>query len=157
MTAVSKGEKFEVIQELFEKGYTITLLCDIAKVSRSVYYKWLKRQTFLSEKQLEDISIKNKILECHKKLKGIYGYRRIQVRLKLTYNLHFNYKRIQRLMKELGIQSNIRKRRLYYGKKEAYVISENYLNRNFCAIAPNQKWVTDITYLILMVKNYIYL
>ncbi|EOO62457.1 hypothetical protein IKE_05686 [Bacillus cereus VD196] len=147
MTAVSKGEKFEVIQELFEKGYTIALLCDIAKVSRSGYYKWLKRQTFLSEKQLEDISIKNKILECHKKLKGIYGYRRIQVWLKLTYNLHFNHKRIQRLMKELGIQSNIRKRRLYYGKKEAYVISENYLNRDFCAIAPNQKWVTDITYL----------
>lgn len=60
MTAVSKGAKFEVIQELFEKGYTITLLCDIAKVSRSGYCKWLKRQTFLSEKQLGDISIKER-------------------------------------------------------------------------------------------------
>ncbi|MEC3298320.1 IS3 family transposase [Bacillus thuringiensis] len=147
MTAVSKSAKFEVIQELFEKGYTITLLCDIAKVSRSGYYKWLKRQTFLSEKQLEDTAIKTKILECHKKLKGIYGYRRIQVWLKLTYNLHFNHKRIQRLMKELGIQSSIRKKRPYYGKKEAYVISQNYLNRDFYAIAQNQKWVTDITYL----------
>lgn len=107
MTAVSKIAKFEVIQELFEKGYTITLLCDIAKVSRSGYYKWLKRQTFLSEKQLEDTAIKKKILEGPKKLKGIYGYRRIQVWLKLTYNLHFNHKRIQRLMKELGIQSSI--------------------------------------------------
>ncbi|MDA6130745.1 IS3 family transposase, partial [Escherichia coli] len=36
----------------------------------------------------------------------------------------------------------------YYGKKEAYVVSDNYLNRNFVASKPNKKWVTDVTYLI---------
>ncbi|ARJ25595.1 hypothetical protein B7492_29560 (plasmid) [Bacillus mycoides] len=92
--------------------------------------------------------MKKKILECHKKLRGIYGYRRIQVWLKATYNLHLNHKRIQRLMSELGIKAVIRKKRPYYGKKEAYVISENHLNREFQASKPNEKWVTDITYLI---------
>lgn len=101
-----------------------------------------------SEKQLADTKIKKKILECHKKLKGIYGYRRVQVWLKVTYNLHLNHKRIQRLMNELGIKAIIRKKRPYYGKKEAYVISDNHLNRDFQASKPNEKWVTDITYLI---------
>ncbi|MBK5447587.1 IS3 family transposase [Bacillus sp. TH22] len=148
MKVVSKTKKFEVIHEMTKTGYTVTILCDIAGVTRSGYYKWIKRHTTPSKKQSEDIEIKKKILECHKKLRGIYGYRRIQVWLKATYNLHLNHKRIQRLMSELGIKAVIRKKRPYYGKKEAYVISENHLNREFQASKPNEKWVTDITYLI---------
>ncbi|MDI6508807.1 IS3 family transposase, partial [Bacillus wiedmannii] len=148
MKVVSKTKKFEVIHEMKKTGYTVTILCDIAGVTRSGYYKWIKRHTTPSIKQSEDIEIKKKILKCHKKLRGIYGYRRIQVWLKATYNLHLNHKRIQRLMSELGIKAVIRKKRPYYGKKEAYVISENHLNREFQALKPNEKWVTDITYLI---------
>ncbi|MGG1327868.1 IS3 family transposase [Bacillus tropicus] len=131
MQAISKTRKFEVIFEMLEKGYTVTLLCTIAGITRSGYYKWIKRHLVPSEKQLEDTKIKKKILKCPKKLRGIYGYRRIQVWLKATYNLHLNHKRIQRLMSELGIKAVIRKKRPYYGKKEAYVISENHLNREF--------------------------
>ncbi|PEL95286.1 hypothetical protein CN602_28940 [Bacillus cereus] len=36
-------------------------------------------------------------MACHKKFRGIYGYKRIQVWLKSTYNLHLDHKRIQRL------------------------------------------------------------
>ncbi|PEE32772.1 hypothetical protein CN271_29855, partial [Bacillus cereus] len=39
-------------------------------------------------------------------------------------------------------------KRPYYRKKEASVISDNHLNRDFQASKPNEKWVTDITYLI---------
>ncbi|PFM80690.1 hypothetical protein COJ46_10810 [Bacillus sp. AFS077874] len=38
-------------------------------------------------------------------------------------------------------------------RKEAYVISENYLNRDFNTDKPNRKWVTDITYLIFNGKR----
>ncbi len=78
----------------------------------------------------------------------IYGYRRVKVWLNRTYQLKINHKRVQRLMKEMGMQAVIRKKRPYYGKKEAYVISENHLNRNFKDSKPNEKWVTDITYMI---------
>ncbi|MCU5283153.1 helix-turn-helix domain-containing protein, partial [Bacillus cereus] len=78
MQAISKTRKFEVILEMLEKGYTVTLLCAIAGVTRSGYYKWIKRHLVPSEKQLKGAKIK-KILECHKKLRGIYGYRRVQV------------------------------------------------------------------------------
>ncbi|WP_198174665.1 hypothetical protein [Bacillus thuringiensis] len=45
--------------------------------------------------------------------------------------------------------SVIRRKRPYQGKKEAYVISDNNLKRDFQASRPNEKWVTDTTYLIL--------
>ncbi|AXY11461.1 helix-turn-helix domain-containing protein (plasmid) [Bacillus thuringiensis LM1212] len=72
MQAISKTRKFEVIFEMLEKGYTVTSLCTIAGITRSGYYKWLKRHLVPSEhseKQLEDTKIKKKILECHKKLR----------------------------------------------------------------------------------------
>ncbi|MEG6574599.1 MAG: hypothetical protein C6P37_05005 [Caldibacillus debilis] len=82
----------------------------------------------------------NKIKECHEEVKGICGYRRVQVWLKRKY--HINYKRVQRLMKEMGIRAVIRKKRPYYGKKEPYVISANHLNRDLHASRPNEKWLT---------------
>ncbi len=53
-------------------------------------------------------------------------------------------------MGELRIKAKaiIRRKRPYYGKKNAYVISDNHLNRDFQASKPNEKWVTDIIYLI---------
>jgi putative transposase len=50
-------------------------------------------------------------------------------------------------MKELGIQAKIRRKRKYFGTKEAYIVSDNYLNRELQAKRPIEKWVTDITYL----------
>ncbi|WP_408007392.1 IS3 family transposase [Pseudalkalibacillus sp. A8] len=148
MEAVSTGTKYKVIQDMSKKQYPVQLLCELAGVSRGGYYKWLKRQEAPSSKQLEDDKIKKLIIKCHTKLKGIYGYRRIHVWLKSVHNLHMNHKRVQRLMGELGIKAIIRRKRPYYGKKEAYAISENHLNRDFKASKPNEKWVTDITYLI---------
>ncbi|MGG6437691.1 IS3 family transposase, partial [Saccharococcus caldoxylosilyticus] len=106
------------------------------------------RQERPSQKHLEDEQLKEKIQECHEEVKGIYGYRRVKVWLKRKYQLNINHKRVQRMMREMGIRAVIRKKRPYYGKKEPYVISDNHLNRDFHASKPNEKWVTDITYLI---------
>ncbi len=118
-------------------------------MSRSGFYRWKKTTDIcVPKKQREDEAIKGKMLECHGQLKGIYGYRRVKVWLMRKHGLHLNHKRVQRLMRELGIKAVIRKKRPYYGKKEAYVISDNHLNREFTASNLNEKWVTDITYLI---------
>jgi putative transposase len=127
---------------------SIQPLCEIAGVSRSGYCKWVKRQERPSQKHLEDEQLKEKIKEYHEEVKGIYGYRRVKVWLKRKHKLDINHKRVQRLMREMGIRAVIRKKRPYYGKKEPYVISDNHLNRDFHASKPNEKWVTDITYLI---------
>lgn len=147
MEAIPTRKKYKIISEMSGGNYPIQLLCEIACVSKSGYYKWVKRQLCPSEKQLEDEVIKKKIVGCHDKFKGIYGYRRVKIWLEKTYDLFINHKRVQRLMSELGLKAVIRKRKPYYGKKEAYVISDNHLNRDFHASQPNEKWVTDITYL----------
>ncbi|WP_263492206.1 IS3 family transposase [Bacillus sp. RAR_GA_16] len=147
MDDVTTSKKYEVIKEMSKK-YTVQLLCKLTGVSRAGYYKWLKRLESPSLKQVEDHKIKKLIVKCHTKLKGIYGYRRVHIWLKSMHNLQINHKRVQRLMGELGIKAIIRRKRPYYGKKEAYVISGNHLNRDFQASEPNKKWVTDITYLI---------
>jgi putative transposase len=148
MEAVPAHKKFAIIQEMAGCYSSIQLLCEIAGVSRSGYYKWVKRQERPSRKHLEDEQLKEKIKECHEEVKGIYGYRRVKVWLKRKYKMDINHKRLQRLLREMGIRTVIRKKRPYYGKKEPYVISDNHLNRDFHASKPNEKWVTDITYLI---------
>ena len=79
MEAVPAHKKFVIIQEMAGVYGSIQQLCEIAGVSRSGYYKWVKRQGQPSQKQLEDERLKKKIKECHEELKGIYGYRRVKV------------------------------------------------------------------------------
>ncbi len=53
-------------------------------------------------------------------------------------------------MNQLGIRSVARKRRIYtkISQLETYHSYPNLLNRNFTATHPNQKWVTDVTYIL---------
>lgn len=128
--------------------YPVSLLCQIAGVSRSGYYKWLRQLGVIFPKYLEDQYLKEKLLECHREVNGIYGYPRIKMWLRHKYNIHINHKRVYRLMRELKMQACIRKKRKYFGRKEKYVVSENKLNREFRASRPNEKWATDVTYLL---------
>lgn len=145
-----KSIEFLIIHKVLTQ-FPVVLLCEIAEVSTGGYYKWLKRQTEHSKKHLEDKWIMDKIMECEtdKEINWSYGYPRVKTWFKREYNFKINHKRVYRLMKKMGIQAKIRKKKWkYLGKKEAYVVSDNHLNREFTAEKPNQKWVTDITYLI---------
>jgi transposase InsO family protein len=74
-------DKCKVIHQLAHK-HLITVLCKIAKVSRSGYYKWIYRQGIQTPKDIEDNNIKELITICHQKYKGIYGYKRVTIWLK---------------------------------------------------------------------------
>ena len=78
-------------------------------------------------------------------MRPFYGYRRMTVALRCE-GFVVNHKRVCRLMRKLGIQSVIRKKRRYFGKSGSSVYP-NLLGRNFKAQRPNQKLETDITYL----------
>ncbi|MEJ9150535.1 IS3 family transposase [Bacillus smithii] len=92
MEAVPAHKKFAIIQDMVGSHSSIQQLCEIAGVSRSGYYKWVKRQERPSQKHLEDEQLKKKIKECHEERKGIYGYRRVKVWLKRKYKLDINHK-----------------------------------------------------------------
>ncbi|WP_090823799.1 IS3 family transposase [Paenibacillus sp. yr247] len=70
--------------------------------------------------------MKEKILECHRRLKGINGYLRVRVWLQRTYDLNVNHKRVYRLMKALGIRSTIGVRNLISGPKKPWWCQTTY-------------------------------
>lgn len=76
--------------------------------------------------------------------KGRYGYRRIRDELK-NRGHRVNHKKVQRLMKELGLKSIVRMKKYRSYKGEVGKTAPNILDRQFEAENPNEKWVTDIT------------
>lgn len=78
-------------------------------------------------------------------MKGIYGYRRMQLLLKRKYGIHINHKRVYRLMKQMGLLAVIRRKKRKFYSHWAHHRVPNLLNRNFHATRPNQKWVTNMT------------
>lgn len=66
--------------------------------------------------------------------------------IKKTYGLSFTKKVIYRYMKLHGIQSIIRKKKKKYSKVKHHEIP-NLIKRNFKALAPNEKWSIDVTYI----------
>jgi len=138
-----KDARFKIIDELRIK-YSLRWLLHLARVSRSGYYKWLRKQTIPSPRKREDKLLKEHILAIHR-IHPYFGYLRMTIALRRE-GLHVNHKRVYRLIKELRIRSVIRKKRRFFGK-QASVIHPNSLERKFQAEAPLQKLVTDITYL----------
>ncbi|MCY9376708.1 IS3 family transposase [Bacillus sp. T17B1] len=138
-----KTARFEAVHELKDR-YPITWLVCIAKVSRSGYYKWCKTQRIRMARQQREQIIKEHIMAIHHS-RPFYGYPRITIALKRE-GFWINHKRVYRLMKEMNIQSIIRKKRRYFGR-QAPVVLPNRLNREFQTNRPNHLYVTDITYI----------
>ena len=65
--------------------------------------------------------------------------------IEANYKVHFNVKRVRRVMRYGEIECRIRRRRPSYIRSTPQVTAENLLNRKFVADVPNQKWVTDVT------------
>ncbi|PPA81214.1 hypothetical protein C4A76_23880 [Brevibacillus laterosporus] len=82
------------------KRFPVSLLCKIAQVSRSGYYKWLRYQEYPSQKQKEEQKLKMIITASYQRFRGIFGYPRIQTWLRQTHGIPINHKRVYRLMKE---------------------------------------------------------
>lgn len=78
---------------------------------------------------------------------GIYGYRRLTMNINRRHGTQYNHKRIRRLLIKLGLRSYIRRSNGYCTKTSYQNIEANHLNGAFTATAPNEKWLTDVTYL----------
>ena len=116
-------------------------MCRFFKVSRSGYYDYVKRM----ENPAKDLPLAEKIRECQDKCGKTYGYRRVHIWLERN-GIHKNPKTVLRVMQKYNLLSVIRRKR-YRAYGEYLHRYPNLLNRNFKAERPNQKWVTDISYI----------
>lgn len=132
--------KYNVIYRHREK-YSISEMCRIFGVSRSGYYSYVQRM----DVPAKDLPLAEKIRECQAECKQTYGYRRVHIWLE-RHKIYCNPKTVLRVMNKYGLLSVVRRRR-YVRYGEALHRYPNLLNRNFVAERPNQKWVTDISYI----------
>ena len=108
---------------------------------KSGYYDYVKRMDIPAL----DLPLAEKIRECQEQCGKTYGYRRVHIWLERN-GIYRNPKTILRVMQKYCLLSVIRRKkyRNYGGYLHKY---PNLLNRDFSAERPNQKWVTDISYI----------
>jgi len=123
----------------------VKAMCEFFGVSRAAYYAWVGQ---LDEKD-PDQDRMEQIQAVYEASHKTYGYRRITIQLQQKLGLQINHKAVLRLMGKLGIRSQARKPKMYKKLEEigTYHRYPNVLNRDFVATKPNQKWVTDVTYI----------
>lgn len=123
----------------------MSAMCAFFGISRAAYYAWHKRM----DRPDPDAERKKQVQEAYETSKQTYGYRRIGLWLRQKRAIQINHKAVLRLMNCLGIRSVARQRKAYpkMSQLETYHLYKNVLNRDFTATQPNQKWVTDITYI----------
>ena len=89
-------------------GFRLDLLLEAARLPRSTYYYQLKEL----DGHDKDKEIKAEIQEIYYEHKGNYGYRRITLELR-NRGFVVNHKKVQRLMKILGLSARIRRKHKY--------------------------------------------
>ena len=140
MKGVRAIVKYKVIY-LHKEKYNISEMCRFFEVSRSGYYDYVRRMDIPAK----DLPLAEKIRECQAECRSTYGYRRVHIWLERN-GIHCNPRTVLRVMNKYNLLSVIRRKRyVKYGK--ALHRYPNLLNRNFAADRPNQKWVTDISYI----------
>lgn len=126
--------------------FSVKKMAGLLKVSTSGYYEWKKRKP--SRRSLEDLMYIHDIYELFAASKRSAGSRMIAKQLGRLYGHAVSRKRVARLMREYGLSAKQKKRHIvttdsdHDGK-----IFPNLLKREFKADAPNQKMVSDTTYI----------
>lgn len=119
-------------------------MCKALDVSRSGYYAYSSRKE--SKRSKENRELLETIKIIHEKSRKAYGAPQI------TQNLPASQKasrgRVARIMRANGIRSKVTKKyKATTNSKHNLPVADNILNQNFAASKPNEKWVTDITYI----------
>lgn len=148
------GWKFEVIQKtLQEEGnlLNVSMLCDIAGVSRSGYYRWVNAAEAREEKERRDKADFELILKAYNQRGYSKGARGIYMCM-IHWNppVVMNLKKIRRLMDKYGLMCPIRKANPYRRMAKALRtnnVADNLLERKFTEYGPRKVLLTDITYI----------
>ena len=118
-------------------------MCRVLSITRQNYYKY--RNTV--DKDYNDYLIIKDIFEEGKEL---YGARRLKKAILVETGWIVNLKKLRRIMKKYDLKVKYHKifRKNVNQKKIEENVKPNLLKRNFNAERINQKWSTDITYII---------
>jgi transposase InsO family protein len=136
--------KYAFIKDNLTK-YWLQPMLNVLGVAKSGYYAWLKRPK--SNRALENEKLEKSIEAVYKESRGNSGSLKVQHGLEAR-GIKASRPRIARIMKSRGWRGKShRKYRVTTNSQHKHGFFENHLERKFNAEKPNQKWVSDITYL----------
>ncbi len=138
-------EMYSEIQRKTDK-YSVSELCSIYGVSRSGYYKWVKRNGQLNRYEKANLILDKYVQDIHNH-HPMMGYRQIRDTLCLEYGWNVSDPTVWKSMKRLGIHGYTRRHKSSTTPGLEHVRYPNVLNRRFQAERPMEKIVTDVTYI----------
>ncbi len=145
--------KFAFIEQQRDQ-HAVRLMCKVLEVSHSGYYAWRTRP--VSQREMANQKLMQQIETVFDASHRTYGSPRVYQALK-SEGIACSENRVARLMRLRGIRAKQSKRfRCTTRRHPSRPVAPNHLQRDFSATAPNEKWVTDITY-IKTAEGWLYL
>jgi transposase InsO family protein len=114
--------------------FPVTRMCRVLAVSTSGYYAWRGRPQ--SQRARDNLELVDRIKEVHAASRETYGSPRVHAELVQGQGIQCNKKRVERLMRIHDIRGRQRRRRRVKTTDSNHSLP----------VAPNRKWVADITY-----------
>lgn len=144
---------FKLIAETIAKNNYVGMVsyfCGLLNGSRSGYYNYLKTLDMQKNRENRDIRARDNILLAINFRGYQKGSRSIKMILANEFNIIYNRKKIQRIMRKFEIICPIRKANPYRQMAKAtkeHTVVPNILNRQFKQEIPCKILLTDITYI----------
>ena len=136
--------KYAMMKTLHE-DYPMPVMCRIYEVSMSGYYAWLNRPP--SKRAQEDARLELEIRAAHQRTRETFGPERLKDNLDKR-GVNTTVYKVKALRTKLGIRcKKIRKFKATTNSNHEMPVAPNLLKQKFTASAPNQIWLTDITYI----------
>jgi putative transposase len=128
-----------------KKTWPIRLMYQVLNVSASGYYDWRRRPE--SARRQSNRALDSQIGQIYSEHKQRYGAPRITDELK-DRGLQCSENRVARRMKSLGLQGiQAKKFKRTTDSNHDKPVAPDLIEQDFTARAPNQKWVSDLTYI----------
>lgn len=125
--------------------YPVRRLCAVLQVSVSGFYDWQKRTP--SRRAQANAALAARIRDVHERSRQTYGYLRVHAELRANGE-QVGKHRVARLMAQMGLQTRGRRRfKVTTQRDERHRRVPNVLAGDFSASQPNEKWLSDITYI----------
>lgn len=140
------------LAERFYNEYSVHLICETLDIPRGTFYNHIlrnKKDNTWYAKRKEELRLR--IQEIYDENRQIFGADKIATIMK-NEGIAVSKEMVRKLMREMGIGS-VRQnaKKLYEDECKKH---KNYLNQQFDTHAPNEVWVSDVTYFKFNEKAY---
>jgi putative transposase len=133
--------RYPLVRDLAAEGFPVRLTCGVLNIAAQPYYRWLRSP--ICPRDLADAYLVNELVDLHRD-DPPFGYRFLADGVK-DRGHRVSETRVHKLCRAHRIWSTTTKKGRRYSKIPGPAVSDDLVQREFSAPAPNKVWLTDIT------------